>query len=110
MAVKIHPGQAKEAIAQQAAVRRRGAPGKRFVGDAGRQSAAAKLAERKRALRMAEVDAARRRAEEIGEPISAILAELVQDALRLARTLAAAPFRIALALRSAWRPREARPG
>ncbi len=37
----------------------------------------------------------------------AILAELVQDAVQLGKTLFSAPFRIAAALRAARRPREA---
>jgi hypothetical protein len=48
---------------------------------------------------MAEVDAARRRAEELAAPLAAIVAELVADAFRLVRSLVAAPFRIARALR-----------
>jgi hypothetical protein len=47
---------------------------------------------------MAERDAPRRRAEALGEPIAAIVAELVEDAVRLVRSLVAAPFRIARAL------------
>jgi hypothetical protein len=53
---------------------------------------------------MAEIDSAERTVQELGTPVSAILAELVQDSLRLARTLVYAPFRIAQAMR---RPREA---
>jgi hypothetical protein len=105
MAAKDRPGSARDAMGQQEARTRRGAPGKRFVGEGADQSAKARRAERKKVERMAEVDAATRRAEEVGTPVSAILAELVQDAVRLARTLAAAPFRLAAALR---RPRAAR--
>ncbi len=48
---------------------------------------------------MAEVDAAVRRAEELGTPVAAILAELVENTVRLVRSLVAAPFRIVQALR-----------
>ena len=55
---------------------------------------------------MAEVEHAGHVAEEVGTPVSAILAELIQDSLRLAWTVARAPFRIAHAL-LARRPRTA---
>ena len=99
MAVKNRPGSAKRAMGVQEAQFRRGAPGKRFIGETAQQSARAREAERERVERMAEVDDARHRAEEAEVPVSAILAELIQDATRLARTLLAAPFRIAHALR-----------
>lgn len=86
-------------MGQQEAQSRRGAPGKRFIGETAAQSELARRSERKKVARMAEVADAEQRAEEIGEPVSAILAELVEDALRLVRTLVAAPFRIANALR-----------
>jgi hypothetical protein len=104
MAVRNRPRAAKHAVRQQQARVRRGAPGKRFIGEAATQSAGARREERKKVERMAEVAAARRRVEEIPTPVAAILAELVQDAVRLARTLVAAPFRIARALA---RPRDA---
>ncbi len=89
----------------QVADLRRGAPGgKRFVGETAAQSQQARRNQREKVERMAEISAAERRATEIEVPVSAILAELVQDALRLARTLVLAPFRIAQAIR---RPREA---
>ncbi len=53
---------------------------------------------------MAELDAAERRAEALRVPLRALVIELVQDSLALARTLATAPFRIAVAV---WRPRVA---
>jgi hypothetical protein len=96
---EIHPGQEKSALRQQAAGTRRGAPGKRFIGETADQSNAARRATRKKIERMAEIEAAERRAEELGEPISAILAELLADALTLGRALAVAPFRIAAAIR-----------
>jgi hypothetical protein len=104
MAVKNRPGSAKETLRQQQAAFRRGAPGKKFIGDTAEQSRRDHRAEIERAARMAEVDGARRVADETPVPVAAILAELVQDSLRLARTLWLAPFRIAQAMR---RPREA---
>jgi hypothetical protein len=98
MAAKNRPDAARQAIAQQAATQRRGAPGRHFVGDAAEQRSEAKAVERRKVGRMIEVDHARHEAERIEVPVSAILAEIVQDALKLARTLVAAPFRIALAL------------
>lgn len=88
-------------MGQQQAQSRRGAPGKRFIGETAAQSAHARLAEREKVERMVEEDAARRRAE---EPLSAVLMDLFEDTYRLGRTLVAAPFRLAGALR---RPREA---
>ncbi len=86
-------------MGQQEAALRRGAPGgKQFIGGKADQSRAAREAERRRVERMAEIDRAHRVAEELGTPLSAILADLVQDAAKLARTLALAPFRVALAL------------
>ncbi len=104
--VRNRPGSAKNAIRQQEAAFRRGAPGaKRFIGGTAEQSRAARQAERHKVERMAEVDEASHVAEEVGTPVSAILAELVQDSVRLAWTLARAPFRIAQAL--VHRPRTA---
>jgi hypothetical protein len=95
---KNRPGSAKRAMGQQEAAFRRGAPGRQFIGDsAAVQSVTARRAERRKVERMAEIDAATRKAEELGTPVSAIVAELIQDATRLARTLALAPFRIAQA-------------
>jgi hypothetical protein len=103
---KNRPGSAKSAMGQQEAAFRRGAPGKQFIGGASaQQSQAARQAQRRKVERMAEVDSATRRAEALGTPVSAVLAELIQDTVRLARTLALAPFRIAQAL--VRRPREA---
>jgi hypothetical protein len=99
MARKNRPGAAREAFARQQAQARRGAPGKRFIGDRAAESAAARRAELATVERMAEIDSALRRADEVGEPVSAILAELVQDATRLLRSLLLAPLRIAVALR-----------
>jgi hypothetical protein len=98
---KNRPGSARDALGQQLAQSRRGAPGKRFIGETAEQSASARRAEREKVERMVEEDAARRRD---AEPISAILMDLVEDTYHLARTLFWAPFRLAQALR---RPREA---
>jgi hypothetical protein len=99
MAGKNRPGSTRSTLGQQEAEVRRGAPGKRFIGEAAEQSQRARRAERQKVERMAEVDAAERRARAVRVPVSAILAEVVQDAFRLARSLFAAPFRIAQALR-----------
>jgi len=107
MAVKKRPRAAREALAQQAAATRRNAPGRRFVGDAREQSERARREERARVTRMAEIDRAVRRAASLTMPLTVVFAELVDDSVRLARTLVAAPFRIANALRAMWRPREA---
>ncbi len=104
MAVKDRPGSAREAMGQQEARTRRGAPGKRFVGQAAEQSAKAREDERRKVERLAERDAARRRAEELDVPISTLLAELAWDVARLGWTVAVAPLRLAAALR---RPRTA---
>jgi hypothetical protein len=102
--VKNRPGSAKSAMGRQEADFRRGAPGKKFIGETAEQARGAVDAQRKKVHRMAEIASARKVAEELGMPISAILAELVQDSLRLARTLSLTPFRLAQAL---WRrPRE----
>lgn len=95
----VHPGGEKAAIGQQAAGLKRGAPGKRFIGDTAQQSANARRATRKKVGRMAEVEAAQRRVEELGEPVSAVLAELIADTVKLLQTLVSAPFRIAAAVR-----------
>lgn len=103
---KNRPRSAKSAMGQQEAATRRGAPGRQFIGDsAARQSMDARQAQRRKVERMAEIDAATRNAEEIGTPVSAILAELVQDAAKLARSLVLAPFRIVQAF--VRRPRAA---
>jgi hypothetical protein len=96
MAAKIRPESARETVARQRAQTRRGAPGKRFIGERARQSEAARRAELEQVERMAERDAAQRRAR---TPVTAILVELVADALKLARSLVSAPFRIFQALR-----------
>jgi hypothetical protein len=98
MAVKNRPD-ARQSLARQQSQTRRGAPGKSFIGEKAAQSEAARLAERHKVGRMAERDSALRRADEIGTPLAALLAELVENSVRLLRSLVAAPIRIAQALR-----------
>ncbi len=96
----MRPGAERDALGQQAAGLRRGAPGKRFVGERAAQSRQAKRQEVERVVRMAEEDAAERHREELSEEsVASVLAELVVDSFRLARTFALAPFRIMAALR-----------
>ncbi len=107
MSKKKRPSSDKDLLARQAAALRRGAPGaKRFVGGAQEQRERARHETLERVHRMVEVDAARREGE-APLPLAAVLAELVEDAARLARTLASAPFRLAGAFLGVWRPREA---
>jgi hypothetical protein len=92
----------KAALGQQRAELRQGARHKQFVGDdaASRAARAAEL-ERVRQMREEREGAeARERSRAIKrEPISAIVGELASDAFKLARTLVALPFRMAVALR-----------
>ena len=104
MSNRNQPRSPRDAFGQQRAEVRRGAPGKRFVGDAAEQSRSDRQAQLARVERMAELDAAERRAEALRVPLRALVMDLVQDSLALARTLATAPFRIAVAV---WRPRVA---
>jgi hypothetical protein len=101
MASKSRPGAAKGTLGRQGAELRRAAPGKRYVGERAVQAGAARRVERARVERMAEIDAAQRRADRLGLPIEAVLAELAEDFVRLVRSLALAPLRIAVALRNA---------
>ncbi len=101
MARKNRPRAAKRTVRQREAARRRSAPGRRFVGDRAEQRARAREAELARVVRLAEVHEAAARAERIEEtPLTTILAELVQNAVALVRTLVGAPFRVLAALRS----------
>ena len=93
-----------DALAWQRAEERRGAPGKAFVGDTAAQSLADRQAKLQRVEEMAARDAAQRRAEALGVPLTTMLLELASDTLQLARTLVTAPFRIAGAV---LRPRAA---
>ncbi len=94
----------RDALGQQRAAGRRGAPGKRFVGDTAEQSLNDRRAQAERVGKMAERHAAELRAEALEEPLTGLVIALVEDSFRLARTLATAPLRIGLAL---LRPREA---
>jgi hypothetical protein len=93
-----------DALAWQRAEGRRGAPGKAFVGDTAAQSLADRRAQLERVGEMAARDAAEKRAEALGVPLTTLLLDLAGDTLQLARTLASAPFRIAGAV---LRPRTA---
>jgi hypothetical protein len=120
---KIRRLDSKAALGQQRAELRRGARGKAFVGDDS-GSSAARATERAKVHRMQELqrghetperqrqlDQSRQesdRAESwrrghgsdrMQEPVVAILADLVADSMRLARTLLTLPFRLAAALR-----------
>ncbi len=96
MARKNRPGAAKDALGRQRATTRRGAPGKRFVGERARQSREARRQELERVVRMAE----EHHHEELREAsVTGILVELVVDSLRLASSLITAPFRILEAAR-----------
>lgn len=94
---KNRPDSAKDAIGQQRAAVRRGAPGRRFIGDADAQRAKSVGAERKKVRRMAEVDAAERTAESVGVPVIALLADVAQSAVRIGGVLVRAPFVLARA-------------
>jgi hypothetical protein len=92
---KNRPDSAKNAVAQQQAAFRRGAPGRQFIGDgAAKQSMAARQAQRRKVERMAEIDSATRTADRLEMPVTAVLAELVQDSAKLAGTILLAPLRI----------------
>lgn len=104
MARKSRPPSVHDALAWQRAEERRGAPGKAFVGDTAAQRLADRQAQLRRVEEMAARDAAERRAEARGVPLTSLLLELAGDTLLLARTLASAPFRIVGAV---LRPRAA---
>ncbi|GEJ58432.1 translation initiation factor IF-2 [Anaeromyxobacter diazotrophicus] len=87
----------KAALGQQRAELRRSARGKVHIGD-DTGSAAGRAAERAKVHQLQEAEHERREAAR-PEPLSAIVADLVTDSLKLARTLVSAPFRMAAALR-----------
>lgn len=101
MAVKNRPGSAKSRLSQQTADLRRGAPGKHFIGETAGQSRRARQSQRERVERMAEVDAAERRAREVGVPLTATVAELIQSGVHLGMALLRAPLRMVRAARHA---------
>ncbi len=86
-------------MGQEAARLRRGAPGKRYVGERAGQARQARRQELERVVRMAE----EHHHEELREAsVTGILVELVVDSLRLASSLITAPFRILEAARRSW--------
>ncbi len=96
MATKNRPRAAKDAVGQEAASLRRGAPGKRFIGERQAQSREARRQELDRVVRMAE----EHHREELREAsVTDVLVELFVDSLRLASSLITAPFRILQAVR-----------
>ncbi len=96
MARKNRPGAAKDTMGRQVASLRRGAPGKRFVGERAGQAREAKRQELERVVRMAE----EHRHEELeAASVTSILVDLFVDSLRLANSLITAPFRILEAAR-----------
>ena len=96
MATRKRPRAAKDTVGQEAARLRRGAPGKRFIGERAGQSREAKRQEIDRVVRMAE----EHRREELGQAsVTGILVELFVDSLRLASSLILAPYRILEAVR-----------
>lgn len=101
---KMRRESSKHALGQQEAALRRGAPGRRFVGDSSGQRDKAVRAEREKVHRMAEVDEAHRTAERVGVPVIAMLADSAQRAVRIGGLLVRAPFLLA---RAFLRPREA---
>lgn len=113
----IRRGESKAALGQQRAELRRRARGKVHIGDdtgagAGRAAELAKvhrmqelLHEEERASELPDLGARQeeqQRAEQAEEPLLAIALDIVADGLKIARTLVALPFRLALALRPRW--------
>ncbi len=96
MARKNRPGAAKDPMGRQEAGLRRGAPGKRFVGERAAQSREAKRQELERVVRMADEH---RREELQAASVTSIVVELLVDSVRLANSLITAPFRILQAAR-----------
>lgn len=83
-------------MGQERARLRRGAPGKRFVGERATQSRQARRQELERVVRMADDH---RREERERLSVTGILVELFVDSLRLASSLIQAPYRILEAMR-----------
>jgi hypothetical protein len=92
----------KAALGQQRAELRRSARGKTHIGD-DTGSAAARAAERAKVYRMQEIRHAEEESARLPEPLAAVVADLIADSLKLARTLVSLPFRIASALARATR-------
>lgn len=102
MASKMRPRSAKETVRREAAELRRGAPGKRFIGERASQAREARQAELAEVTRMA----GEAHREEIREtPLGAMLVDLAVDWLRFGLSLAFTPFRLLGAVRR-WRRAE----
>ena len=98
MATRNRPGAGKDTMGQEAAKLRRGAAGKRFVGERAAQSRQARRQEVARVVQMAE----EHHREELREAsVTDSLVELFVDSLRLGNSLLTAPFRILAAVRRA---------
>src|SRR5512142_2627272 len=88
MATRKRPRAARDTVGQESARLRRGAPGKRFIGDRAGQSRAAKRQELERGVRMAEDH----RREELRQvSVTGILVELFVNAPATAETYTLAP-------------------
>jgi hypothetical protein len=98
MAKKIRPGTQGDVMGREVAGLRRGAPGKRYVGERAAQSRAAR---REELARVTELAREHRLDELRQESVPGILLELAVGCFRLARSFAVAPFRILDALRRA---------
>jgi len=100
MANKMRPGSQRNVVGQEAANLRRGAPGKRFIGERAAQAREAKQEELAKVTQLAgEAAEARRREELADESVVGILVGLAVESYRLARAFALAPFRIVDAVR-----------
>ena len=100
MANKMRPGSQGDVLGQEAANLRRGAPGKRFIGERAAQSKQAKQEELARVTQMAEeASEARRQDQRDDESVTDILVGLALESFRLAKAFAVAPFRIIDAVR-----------
>jgi hypothetical protein len=88
-------GDSKAAMGQQRANLRLVGRRRQFVGAGAREG---RLAEVAKVRRMQEAQRARAEAEDL-RPMSTLVADLIGDGVRLARTLVAFPFRMAVALR-----------
>jgi len=104
MANKMRPGSQRDLLGQEAANLRRGAPGKRFIGERAAQAREAKQEELAKVTQLAEEAAEARRREELeNESVIGIVAGLAVESFRLARAFALAPFRILEAIRRSRR-------
>jgi hypothetical protein len=104
MANKMRPGSQRDLVGQEAASLRRGAPGKRFIGERAAQAREAKQEELAKVTQLADQAAEARRREELeNESVIGIVAGLAVESFRLARAFALAPFRILDAIRRSRR-------